>query len=418
MQGLIYTFHDKYILSASIREDGSSKFASNDRWGTFPAISAAWKLNEENFLKNSKTISELKIRAGYGVTGNQGIGNYQYIPNYYSNSTSAQYPLGSQYYVPISANGYYNNIQWETTKGTNVGIDYGFFNQKITGSIEYYNKNTTNLLLGAPVPAGSNLTNYLTQNIGSLTNKGVEFTINATPVNHSNIKWDLGFNISYNKNNVTKLYGDSVTSISTGGISGGTGNNIETIQAGHAINSFLVNQQVYNVNGAPVEGLYVTQADGTTKHIYKSAIAPLTLGFTTTFTYKKWGLFVAAHGSFGNYVYNNVQSNLDTRNAVLNSVGYVGTATPDVNHTNFVNSQYFSDYYVQNASFLRIDNIALSYNFGRIIDKKINLKISAVCQNAYVFTKYTGIDPEIYNGIDNNIYPKPRIYSLMLNLNF
>jgi len=301
--------------------------------------------------------------------------------------------------------------------GTNLALDYGFLNNRITGSVDFYQKNTSGLLLYAPVAALANLSNEITQNIGNLTNKGVEFNISAVAITTKDINWTVNFNIAYNENKVTELYGPG-SNVPAGGISGGTGNNIQANIVGQPVNAFYVYQQVYSANGTPVEGLYETQKNGSLFYSYKSPNPTTTLGFSTNLSYKKWNLFVAMHGDVGNYVYNNVLSNLDTKNAFVNSLNYLANGSPDVLNTKFANSQYFSDYYVQNASFLRMDNIALSYNFGKIIARKIGLTVSVICQNAFVITKYTGLNPEIPNGIDNNVYPLPRVYSLGIKLNF
>jgi iron complex outermembrane receptor protein len=413
---LIYTFYDKYIVSLSDREDYSSRIAGN-HGGNFSSAAVAWKLNEENFLKNVNALSQLKLRASYGQTGNADISDYQYIPNYSPYQSTAQYQLGSTNYIPLAPGAYNTNIKWETVTGTDLAIDYGFLNNRITGTIDYYNKKTTNLLLYAPVPALANLSNEITQNIGNLTNKGIEFSISAIPVVTKDFKWTVNFNVAYNENKVTALYGKG-SLINTGGISGGTANTIQADLVGQPVNSFYAYQQVYAANGAPIEGLYAAQKDGTLYYSYKSPNPTTTLGFSTSLNYKKWGLFLAMHGDFGNYVYNNVLSNLDTKNAFVNSLGYLANGSPDVLYTKFANSQYLSDYYIQNASFLRMDNITLSYNFGKIISHKVGLTVSAICQNAFVITKYKGVNPEIPGGIDNNVYPIPRVYSFGVKLNF
>jgi len=413
---LTYIFQDKYILSLSDREDYSSRIA-NGHGGNFSSASVAWKINEENFLKNVSAISQLKLRFGYGQTGNADIQDYQYISNYSYYTANAQYPLGGTNYVPLAPGAYNTNIKWETVTGSNLALDYGFLNNRISGSIDFYSKKTTDLLIYAPVAALANLSNEITQNVGSLTNKGVEFSISAIPVMTKDLQWNLNFNIAYNKNEVTALTGAG-SILQTGGISGGTGNTIQADLAGQPVNSFYVYQQVYSANGTPIEGLYAAQKNGTLLYSYKSPNPTTTLGFSTTFNYKKWGLFLAMHADVGNYVYNNNLSNLDTRNAFFPPQNYLANGSPDVLYTKFANSQYLSDYYVQNASFLRMDNIALSYNFGKIIAKKIGLTVSAICQNAFLITKYTGLNPEIPGGIDNNVYPIPRVYSLGIKLNF
>jgi iron complex outermembrane receptor protein len=413
---LNYTFHDKYLLSLSDREDYTSRVVS-PHGGNFYAAAVGWKINEENFLKNSKAVSQLKLRASYGLNGNANIADYQYIPNYSLYTSNAQYPLGATNYIPLAPGAYNTNIKWETVKGANIGLDYGFFNNRLSGTIDVYDKQTSGLLLYAPVAALANLSNEVTQNIGALYNKGVEVSVTGIPISTKDITWRINVNAAYNKNEVTALYGAS-SILQTGGISGGTANTIQANLVGQPVNAFYAYQQVYAANGAPVEGLYVTQKNGSQLYSYKSPAPTTTLGFSTNFNYKKWGLFVAMHGDFGNYVYNNVLSNLDTKNAFVNSLGFLSNGSSDVLHTKFANSQYISDYYIQNASFLRMDNIALSYNFGKVIAKKIGITLTATCQNVFVITKYTGLNPEVNGGIDNNVYPLPRVYSLGIKLSF
>jgi TonB-dependent starch-binding outer membrane protein SusC len=430
---LIYTYDNKYILTASIRSDGSSRFAPNYRYGTFPAIAVAWRIKEEDFLKNATVLSNLKIRASYGVTGNQdGIGDYGYIPGYYLSNNGSQYQFGSNYYYLYTPSPYVANLKWEQTASTNVGIDYGFLNNRITGSVEYYYKNTTNLINSIFIPDGTNFTNKVTTNIGSMVSKGAEFTINAVPVQSKDITWNLSFNFTYEDIKITKLtnatndptfYGDAA-----GNISGGTGNTIQMQTVGYDPFSFFVLQQIYNSkSGAPMEGFYVDRnRDGVISsppsspdaYHYKSPFAPVIMGFSTSVSYMKWSLSTVLRANIGNYVYNNVAANLAVQRSILNPNNFISNTLTSYANTNFINNQYFADLYVENGSFLKMDNLSLNYNVGRILNDKVRLNVSASCQNVFVVTKYSGIDPEIYGGIDNNIYPKPRTYTLGVNLGF
>jgi TonB-linked SusC/RagA family outer membrane protein len=425
---LIYTYDQKYILTASIRDDGSSRFAPQNRWGTFPAIALAWRINQENFLKNVSWLTDLKVRGSYGVTGNQdGLQDYEYIPSYSLSVNSSLYPFGSTYYNMFTPAPYNTAFKWEQTTSTNVGLDFGLFNNRITGSIDLYNKNISNLFNTVFIPVGSNFTNQLNVNIGTMNDKGIEFNLNATPIRTNNFSWDLNFNFTYNKNVITQLtnnaktpnfFGDQV-----GGIGGGTGNTIQVQTVGYAANSFFVFQQVYDKNGKPIEGAYVDQnRDGSITspndlYHYKSPFAPVSMGFSSSFNYNKWTLTLVARANIGNYVYNNVEAGNGATQYIMNPLEYISNASTSIYKTGFYSPQYLSDYYVQNASFLKLDNIGLTYNVGRI-SRNASLRVSGYCQNVFVITKYTGIDPEVYNGIDNNVYPRPRNYTLGATLIF
>src|SRR5450631_661375 len=430
---LIYPYNNRYTLTASIRTDGSSRFASDDRWGVFPAIAVAWKLTEEDFMKNVSSVSMLKLRGSYGVTGNQdGIGNYGYIPSYYLSNNGSQYQFGNNFYYMSTPSPFDANLVWEQTASTNIGIDYGFLKNRITGSIEYYYKNTTNLINNIFIPVGTNFANTQVANIGSMVSKGFEFSISAVPVQNKDITWNVAFNLTYNNIKITKLtnntkdptfYGDA-----TGNISGGTGNTIQMNTVGYDPNSFFVLQQVYSQkSGMPTEGLYVDRnRDGIISsppsspdaYHYKSPFAPVYMGFSTSVTYNNWTLSTVLRANIDNYVYNNVAANLAVQRSILNPNNFISNTLTSYSNTNFINNQYFSDYYVENASFLKMDNLMLNYNFVTVMNNKVRLNVSAGCQNVFTITNYTGIDPEIYVFIDNNIYPKPRTYTLGVSLIF
>ncbi len=424
---VIYTYDQKYILTAAIRDDGSSRFAPQNRWGVFPAISAAWRISREEFLKNVNWLNELKIRASYGVTGNQdGLSDYNYIPSYSLSGNSSLYRLGQRFYNMYTPAAYDPAFKWEQTTSTNVGVDFGLFNNRISGSIDYYNKNISNLFNSVFIPVGSNFTNEMTINIGTMQDQGVELNLNATPIQGKHFSWSLNYNFTYNKNKITKLTNGSESNFigeQVGGISGGTGNTIQIQSVGHEANSFFVLQQVYNKNGQPIEGAYVDQnRDGTISstsdaYRFKSPFAPVMMGFSSTFTYDRWSLTVVARSDIGNYVYNNEAAANGATEYIMNPLGFIGNAQASVNKTHFYSPQYFSDYYVENASFLKLDNVGLAYNVGKL-GPRTNLRISAYCQNVAVITHYTGIDPEVYSGIDNNLYPRPRNFTLGASLNF
>jgi len=423
----IYTYDQKYILTASIRDDGSSRFAPNVRWGVFPAVSAAWRISREAFLKDVGWLSDLKVRASYGVTGNQdGLADYSYIPSYSLSGNSSLYRFGESFYNMYTPAAYNPAFKWEQTTSANLGLDFGLFNNRISGSIDVYNKNITNLFNSVFIPVGSNFTNEMTINVGTMNDKGAELNVNATPIQGRHFSWTLNYNFTYNHNKITKLANNSIPGFlgdQVGGISGGTGNTIQIQTVGYAANSFFVLQQVYNKNGTPLEGAYVDQnRDGTISsttdgYRYKSPFPPVAMGFSSTFTYDKWSLTIVARSNIGNYVYNNDAASNGDLQYIMNTLGFIGNAQSSVNKTHFYSPQYFSDYYVENASFLKLDNLGLAYNVGKI-NSHASLKISGYCQNVFVITHYSGIDPEVYSGIDNNVYPRPRNFTLGASLNF
>lgn len=419
------TIKDKYLLTATLRRDGSSRFSPEQRWGLFPSAAFAWNLSEESFLKNNKVISNLKLRLGYGTTGQQEIGNdYAYIANYTLGTQTAQYQFGNTFYPVQRPVGYDANIKWETTTTYNAGIDFGILNGKVTGSLDYYFKDTRDLLSFIDVPAGSNFTNRIFTNVGDMTNRGVELQINTNLVKTKKLNWDFGFNVTYNTNEITKLtkFDDpTFIGVATGGISGGVGNTIQIHSVGYRPSSFFVLQQVYDNAGKPVEGLYVDRnKDGLINNLdyyrYQSPEPNWIIGATTSATYGNWSFSTVVRANIGNYMYNNVFSGTGTFQP--NSQLYLGNVHRNYLETGFAVPQYFSDYYVDNASFLRMDNFTIGYDFGKAVKGISNLRANAGVQNAFVITKYQGLDPEIAGGIDNNFYPRPRIFTLGFNVEF
>lgn len=428
---LIYTLSDKYILSATMRADASSKFAEENRWGYFPSVGFTWKLNEENFFKNSASLSDLKLRLSYGRTGNKdGIGNYEYLSRFYPNSSTGQYQLGNTFYnTYYSPAGYDKDLRWETTDSYNAGLDYGFLKGKIFGSVDVYAKKTKDLLSLVNIPLGVNFTNLLTTNVGNMDVKGIEGSINFSIINQAEQSWTVGFNASYNKRKITNLtlIDDNAAAIDAGDLVGGTGIHLKYNAVNQQPGAFLVKKQVYDSNGKPIYNLYEDLnndgvVDDHDKYYYHSPNASVTLGFSTAYTYKKWTLSTVLRGSIGNYIYDNVSSNFGVGYNLLSVQGNINNAARDFLNTGFSGSsgyQYLSDYYVKNASFLKMDNLGLGYEVGKITSKgKANLSISANVQNVFTITKYEGVDPESVSGIDYNLYPRPRTYTLGLNLRF
>ena len=422
---LNYTFMDRYLLTLTLRDDGSSRFSPDTRWGLFPSAAFAWRVSDENFLKNSKSISNLKLRLGYGQTGQQDVNNdYPYLANYSQGDPTAEYQFGADYFYVLRPAGYDANIQWEETETYNIGIDYGFLNGRINGSLDFYVKNTSQLLSTIPVPAGSNFTNYILTNVGEMQNKGVEFSLDVVPYDSKDFTWDIGGNVTYNHNEITKLYKVNDTStigILTGNISGGVGNTVQLQAVGYPTYSFYVYQQNYDENGKPIEGDYTDfNGDGKItpddRFIYQKAAPNVYASLYSSVRYKNWTAGFQLRGSWGNYLYNNIASNGGYFDNIDGARKFINNLNASYYETQFQKAQYLSDYYVEDASFVRCDNISIGYNFKNLISKKIGLTLTGVVQNVFVISGYSGLDPEIYNGIDNNIYPRPTVYSLSINL--
>jgi len=425
---LNYTFKERYLATFTVRQDGSSRFSPDTRWGLFPSVALAWQIAEESFLADSETVSDLKLRLGYGVTGQQNISDndYPYMARYTYSGDQARYQFGDQFYTTIRPEGYDANIKWEETTTYNIGLDYGFLNNRISGAIDAYYRVTDDLINFIPVPAGTNLTNQILTNVGNLENRGIEFSINAIPVSKENFSWDIGFNISYNENEITKLTANddpTYIGVEVGGISGAVGNNIQIHSVGYPANSFFVYEQVYDQDGSPIEGLYVDRnGDGVItnddKYRYKKAAPDAFFGFSSKINYKNWDFAFNGRGNIGNYVYNNVWSGQATFNNLYNSAGFLNNLNESVFDSGFENPKYWSDYYIRNASFVRLDNISLGYTFSNFYQERMNIRLYGTVQNVFVITDYEGLDPEVSNGIDNNIYPRPRTYMMGVSINF
>jgi iron complex outermembrane receptor protein len=425
---LNYSYKSRYLLTASLRRDGSSRFAKENRWGTFPALALAWNISDEGFLKNSPVLNNLKLRLGYGITGQQeGIGNYDYFSYYALSTPTASYQLGNTFYQMFRPGGYYANRKWEETKTYNAGLDYGFFNSRISGNLDVYFRKTIDLLNEISQPAGSNFSNRIVANVGSMENKGVELSVNTQPIRNKRLSWDLNFNITYNKNTITKLNISKDTSFrgnQCGSISGGTGNNVQINAVNQPRGSFYMFQQVYDNNGKPMEGMFVDRDNNGVinerdRYYYKYADPRWLMGFSSNVTIDKWNAGFVMRASLKNYVYNNVYSNLGRFNPNSGSL-FLGNVSVNYLETGFVGTsvnQILSDYYVQNASFLRMDNIYVGYNVGKVWGNA-SLRLNATVQNVFVITNYKGLDPEISSGIDDKFYPRPRTYVLGLNLDF
>ena len=428
-----YAIADKYLFGASIRRDGSSRFGADNQWGWFPAVSAGWRLSEESFLRGVNWLSDLKLRASWGVNGNQQIGNFLQFPVFSIANPNALYPIGGQFIPGIRPNAVDPNIKWEQTASTNIGIDYGFAGNRFTGAFEFYDKKTTDLLFTVPVPAGTNFSNFVLTNIGSVRNRGFEFSLNARLFNggRDGFNWDATFVAARNSNELLSINPNAgnalAQQIQVGGIAGGVGSTIQILRPGLPVNSFFVYESRRQANGLPVAtgpdtALYVDQnGDRTINQAdlipFKAPQAVWILGQSSQFSWKKFDLNYTLRANLGNYIYNNLASSRGSYN-LLNVAGGPFNLSSDVLRTGFTNPQFFSDYYVQNGSFLRMDNIQLGYTFDRFGAIR-SLRLFGAVQNAFTITGYDGVDPNAnINGIDNTIFPLARIFTAGLNVRF
>ena len=426
---LNYNIADKYLFTGTFRADGTSRFEESKRFGYFPSGAFAWRLKGEEFLKNSSAISDLKLRLGYGQTGQQDIpgGFYPYLANLTLSSLTAQYqsgvnPDGSPRFLRTLRPDQYNpNLTWETTTTYNIGLDYGFFGGRLYGSVDAYKRDTKDLINFITISAGSGLSNQGNFNVGSLTNKGVEIITNLDLVKGDKLNITVNANATYNQNRLTKLTGsDSPNDVGqqTGGIGGGVGNTIQVNSVGYSAQSFYVYQQAYDTNGKPLEGVYVDRnGDGVVNSLdryrYKSSRPTWALGGGANASYAGFNLAFTMRASLGNYVYNNVRSSAFYDRSTTN---FLVNRNAEVLNSGFSSAQYFSDYYIENASYLRMQNATLGYNFGEFLKKGTTLGLSFAVQNVFVITNYKGLDPEVFSGIDNTIYPRPRTFTVGLNI--
>lgn len=421
---LNYGYDDRYLVTATLRSDASSRFSEDNRWGLFPSVALAWRIIEEDWLKDQNVLSDLKLRLGWGMTGQQDILNdYPYMTTFTISYDEASYRFGDTWYNTYRPNGYDNDIKWETTTTYNVGIDYGFLGSRIYGSIDFYKRYTRNLLNTINVLSGTNFSSVITTNIGKMENEGVEFSINTVPIRTKDLEWRLGFNFTWNDSKITKLNAIDTGSnyVETGSISD-TGKYVQVFMVGERPYTFYLAKQAYDDDGNPMEGYYV-QEDGsisTTETRYstgKSALPSCYLGFNTHFSYKNFDFSLTGHGSFGNYVYNYVEANQYVQQVYSDQGSYsnILTSTRDLG---FQSQQLYSDMWLENASFFRFDNITIGYTFDKLWKDGSTLRLTASVSNIATITGYDGIDPEISDGIDQTVYPRPRTYTIGVNLNF
>ncbi len=425
-----YGFADRYLITATLRADGTSRF-QNHKWGIFPSVAFAWNVKNESFLKNVKDLSTLKFRLSWGETGQQAIGGYYgTFAKFLTINTPGSYYFvnGDNYVAPIVATEYSADLKWETTTTYNAGFDLGLWNDRLRLSTDVYQRDTRDILNNIPVPGLSNLSNYLDTNIGTMTNKGYEIDLTGVLVETKDMSWTAGVNMAYNNNKVTKLTAsdENATGIEKGEVDGGITNKVQLIQVGYPMLSYYMYQQVYDSEGNPINGVYVDrnndgQITPDDKYITRKPDPDYTFGFNTNFSWKNWTAALSGHASIGNWVYNNVASNTEML-ADLWTNSFVSNRLVSATKSMFTQAQYVSDYYLEDGSFLKLDNFTIGYTFPKLFslnaERSASLNIFGTVQNICTFTKYSGIDPEIFNGLDKTVYPRPRTFVMGLKLNF
>ena len=420
-----YSFDGKYLLTATVRRDASSRFSKDTRWGTFPSVALGWTLTEEPWLKNQKVLSNLKLRASYGVTGQQeGIGNYNYLPVYTSSVTGAEALINGQYINTYRPEAYVENLKWETTTSWNFGLDFGFLNGRIGGAIDFYTRKTKDLLASVPTAAGTNFSKTILTNVGNVDSKGMEVSLNATPIQTKDWEWNLSYNFTWQNMKVKNLSltkGGSQTNVKVGPSIDAY--QFQVLSEGYEPYMFYVYHQLYDPEtGKPIEGAYADlnhdgEINDADLYRYHSPAPKYIMGLSTSLRYKQLTLGMSFRANIDNYVYNGMGMSTGAWETVSYNNSQLNNLNTSFLKTGFKTRQYLSDYYVENASFLKLDNLSLSYNVGKI-NKWASLTVSAMVQNVFTITGYSGTDPEVPNGMDNSFYPRPRTYSVSLGLQF
>ena len=421
---LNYDYDGKYLVTATLRADASSKLNPDDRWGYFPSVALAWNLHNEDFLNASNNVNELKLRVGYGEVGNvNGLGDYLFLTRYTGSQSTANYQFGNSFYQTYRPDPLNEDLKWEIGNTFNIGIDYSLFNRRVSGSVNLYQKQTKDLIASASVDPFTNFGSQIEKNIGDMQNRGVEFTLNLIPVKTEDFEWSINYNISLNENEITDLPFVQ----ETGGISAGTGNNVQLHTEGEAPYSFYVFQQVYDTSGNPIEGAFVDRngdnvINDADKYIYKDPYADILMGLNTNLSYKQWDLAVVTRANIGNYAYNDVSAGnsyldgvIPTTNNFLSNLHSSYLDNGFVNQSN--ENTFLSSHYIEDASFFKIDNITLGYTLDNAI-KDVSLRLYGSVQNVATITDYKGLDPEITGGIDSNFYPRPRSFVFGVNVDF
>lgn len=420
-----YSFDGKYLLTATVRRDASSRFSKNTRWGTFPSVALGWTLTEEPWLKNQKVLSNLKLRASYGVTGQQeGIGNYNYLPVYTYSVTGAEAFINGQYINTYRPEAYVSDLKWETTTSWNFGLDFGFLDSRIGGAIDFYTRKTKDLLASVPTAAGTNFSKTILTNVGNVDSKGIEVSLNATPIQTKDWEWNLSYNFTWQNMKVKNLSltkGGSQTNVKVGPSIDAY--QFQVLSEGYEPYMFYVYHQLYDSKtGKPIEGAYADlnndgEINESDLYRYHSPAPKYIMGLSTSLRYKQLTLGMSFRANIDNYVYNGMGMSTGAFETVSYNNSQLNNLNTSFLKTGFKTRQYLSDYYVENASFLKLDNLSLSYNVGKI-NKWASLTVSAMVQNVFTITGYSGTDPEVPNGMDNSFYPRPRTYSVSLGLQF
>ena len=420
-----YSFDGKYLLTATVRRDASSRFSKDTRWGTFPSVALGWTLTEEPWLKNQKVLSNLKLRASYGVTGQQeGIGNYNYLPVYTYSVTGAEAFINGQYINTYRPEAYVSDLKWETTTSWNFGLDFGFLDGRIGGAIDFYTRKTKDLLASVPTAAGTNFSKTILTNVGNVDSKGIEVSLNATPIQTKDWEWNLSYNFTWQNMKVKNLsltQGGSQTNVKVGPSIDAY--QFQVLSEGYEPYMFYVYHQLYDSKtGKPIEGAYADlnndgEINESDLYRYHSPAPKYIMGLSTSLRYKQLTLGMSFRANIDNYVYNGMGMSTGAFETVSYNNSQLNNLNTSFLKTGFKTRQYLSDYYVENASFLKLDNLSLSYNVGKI-NKWASLTVSAMVQNVFTITGYSGTDPEVPNGMDNSFYPRPRTYSVSLGLQF
>ena len=420
-----YSFDGKYLLTATVRRDASSRFSKDTRWGTFPSVALGWTLTEEPWLKNQKVLSNLKLRASYGVTGQQeGIGNYNYLPVYTYSVTGAEAFINGQYINTYRPEAYVSDLKWETTTSWNFGLDFGFLDGRIGGAIDFYTRKTKDLLASVPTAAGTNFSKTILTNVGNVDSKGIEISLNATPIQTKDWEWNLSYNFTWQNMKVKNLsltQGGSQTNVKVGPSIDAY--QFQVLSEGYEPYMFYVYHQLYDSKtGKPIEGAYADlnndgEINDADLYRYHSPAPKYIMGLSTSLRYKQLTLGMSFRANIDNYVYNGMGMSTGAFETVSYNNSQLNNLNTSFLKTGFKTRQYLSDYYVENASFLKLDNLSLSYNVGKI-NKWASLTVSAMVQNVFTITGYSGTDPEVPNGMDNSFYPRPRTYSVSLGLQF
>lgn len=420
-----YSFDGKYLLTATVRRDASSRFSKDTRWGTFPSVALGWTLTEEPWLKNQKVLSNLKLRASYGVTGQQeGIGNYNYLPVYTYSVTGAEAFINGQYINTYRPEAYVSDLKWETTTSWNFGLDFGFLDGRIGGAIDFYTRKTKDLLASVPTAAGTNFSKTILTNVGNVDSKGIEISLNATPIQTKDWEWNLSYNFTWQNmkvKNLSLIKGGNQTNVKVGPSIDAY--QFQVLSEGYEPYMFYVYHQLYDSKtGKPIEGAYADlnndgEINESDLYRYHSPAPKYIMGLSTSLRYKQLTLGMSFRANIDNYVYNGMGMSTGAFETVSYNNSQLNNLNTGFLKTGFKTRQYLSDYYVENASFLKLDNLSLSYNVGKI-NKWASLTVSAMVQNVFTITGYSGTDPEVPNGMDNSFYPRPRTYSVSLGLQF